>query len=124
MNNCQSGLRKGRSTIDKIFILHNLIEIVGKSKHSLLRAFIDLKQAFDKVWREGLSKKISKSKINGKFFRVIQNIYKNIKSCVLVNNSKTDFFISNIGVRQGENLSPLLINLFLNDLEDFFKDNN
>ena len=48
----------------------------------------------------------------------------NIKSCVLVNGNKTVFFISNVGVRQVENLSPLLFNLFLNDLEDFFKDNN
>ena len=57
--------------------------------------------------------------INGKCFRVIHSIYRNIKSCVLVNGNKTDFFISNVGVRQGENLSPLLFNLFLNDLEDF-----
>ena len=124
INNCQSGFRKGHSTIDNMFILHTLIEIVCKSKHSLFCAFIDLKQAFDKVWRNGLWQKISKYNINGKCFRVIQSIYRNIKSCVLVNGNKTDFFISNVGVRQGENLSPLLFNLFLNDLEDFFKHNN
>ena len=76
------------------------------------------------MWRDGLWQKISKYNINGKCFRVIQSIYRNIKSCVLVNGNKTDFFISNVGVRRGENLSPLLFNLFLNDLEDFFKDNN
>ena len=124
IKNCQAGFRKGYSTTDNIFILHNLIDIVCKSKRSLFCSFIDLKQAFDKVWRAGLWDKISKYNINGKCFRVIQSIYKNIKSCVLVNNSTTDFFISNIGVRQGENLSPLLFNLFLNDLEDFFTDNN
>ena len=124
LNRCQSGFRKGQSTIDNIFVLHNLIEIVCKSKLSLYCAFIDLKQAFDKVWRIGLWQKLSKYNINGKCFRVIQSIYKNIKSCVLVNDKKTDFFISNIGVRQGENLSPLLFNLFLNDLEDFLINNN
>ena len=71
LNRCQSGFRKGQSTIDNIFVLHNLIEIVCKSKLSLYCAFIDLKQAFDKVWRIGLWQKLSKYNINGKCFRVI-----------------------------------------------------
>ena len=54
IKNCQAGFRKGYSTTDNIFILHNLIDIVCKSKRSLFCSFIDLKQAFDKVWRAGL----------------------------------------------------------------------
>ena len=49
-------------------------------------------------------------------------MYKNIKSCVNVNNCQSDFFSSNAGVRQGENLSPLLFSLFINDLEDHMTD--
>ena len=121
---CQAGFRKGYSTIDNMFILHSLIELVCKSKHSLFCAFIDLKQAFDRVWRDGLWKKLVKYHINGKCLHIIQNMYKNIKSCVLVNQTRTDFFISNIVVRQGENLSPFLFIIFLNDLETFFRSHN
>ena len=106
-----------------LFILHNLIELVCKGKKSVYCSFIDLKQAFDRVWREGLWEKLSNYNIDGKCLRIIQSIYNNIKSCVIVNNNKTDFFLSNIGVRQGENLSPLLFNLFLNDVEAFFREN-
>ena len=124
INDCQAGFRKGYSTVDNIFILHSLIELVCKSKRKLYCAFIDLKQAFDRVWRDGLWLKLYQSYINGKCLRIIQNMYNNIKSCILVNNRKTDFFISNIGVRQGENLSPFLFIIFLNDLEQFFRTHN
>ena len=37
----------------------------------------------------------------------------------MLNDQKSDFFACNTGVRQGENLSPFLVCVFLNDLEDF-----
>ena len=66
------------------------------------------------------------SKDNGKFFKVIQNLYLNIKSCVSQENELSSFFGSYCGVRQGENLSPVIFSLFLNDLESFLveKQNN
>lgn len=45
-------------------------------------------------------------------------MYLNIKSCVSTNNENSGFFFSNCGVRQGDNLSPVLFSMFLNDLED------
>ena len=62
--------------------------------------------------------------INGKCLRIIQSMYSNIKSCIQVNNRKTDIFMSNIGVRQGENISPFLFYIFLNDLEEYFRSRN
>ena len=74
-------------------------------------------------WYILFCEKLSNYNIDGKCLRIIQSINNNIKSCVIVNNNKTDFFLSNIGVRQGENLSPLLFNLFLSDVEAFFREN-
>jgi len=63
-------------------------------------------------------------------------MYHNIKSCVQFVNPQdqndpnashfSDYFTSNIGVRQWENLSPILCSLFLNDLEEYLinKNNN
>jgi hypothetical protein len=51
-------------------------------------------------------------------------MYKTIKSCVDVKSKLTDFFLCNTGVRQGENLSPTLFAIYLNDIEAFLSQNN
>ena len=62
--------------------------------------------------------------ISGKIFRAITNLYKATKSCISHKGKMSSFFYSNVGVRQGENLSPLLFAIFLNDMEDFFRQHN
>ena len=76
---------------------------------------------FDSVWRVGLWDKIVTNGLTGKCFKVIHSMYQRIKSCVPVKDIYTDYFSYCIGVMQGENLSPLLFSLFLNDLEETFK---
>jgi hypothetical protein len=38
-----------------------------------------------------------------------------------VSNCKSDYFNCDMGVRQGENVSPFLFAMFLNDLQMFFE---
>ena len=120
----QAGFRAGYSTSDHIFTLHALTEIL-KSKHKRLYcSFIDFSKAFDSVWRAGLWTKLIKNCINGVFFRIIYNLYQNIKSCIAYSGNQSCFFQSYCGVRQGENLSPALFSLFLNDLENYLFSHN
>ncbi len=46
----------------------------------------------------------------------IKAIYNDVSCCVRINGVKTDFFDVSTGLKQGCLLSPLLFNLFLNDL--------
>lgn len=46
-------------------------------------------------------------------------MYNNAKSRVIFNNQVSDEFKCTVGVRQGENLSPLLFAIYLNDFERF-----
>ena len=41
-------------------------------------------------------------------YDVIFNMYCNIKSCIVFNKCKSDYFACGNGVRQGENLYPFL----------------
>ena len=113
----QAGFRAGFSTVDHIFVLRNIIQLYTQQKKRLYCAFIDYKKAFDLVDRCSLWLKLISVGINGKVLRVIYNMYQNAKSCVRVGGSLSDFFPCNTGVRQGENLSPVLFAIYLNDFD-------
>ena len=123
LNENQAGFRAHYSTTDHIFSLYMLIEKLRSEKKKLFCSFIDFTAAFDSVWRAGLWHKIFKLGIRGKVFNVIRNMYSDIKSCVYSNGNTSTMFTSSCGVRQGENLSPILFSMYLNDLEGYLKNN-
>ena len=124
IDSCQAGFRKGFSTADNLFIIQSLIDIMKNSHKKLYSCFIDFKQAFDNVWRTGLWQKLIQNDINGKCLMLIRNIYNNIKSNVVSNNESSAFFPCLNGVRQGENLSPFLFAIYLNDLQSYLQLNS
>ena len=63
--------------------------------------------------------KLCNLEIQGKLFNVIYDMYKKVKSCVSYGGQCSDFFPCEMGVRQGDNLSPLLFNIFLSDLKSY-----
>jgi hypothetical protein len=115
----QAAFREDYSTLDHAFVLNELINMYlqnGKKKR-LYCCFIDYQKAFDTIRRSALWGKMIKNGINGKILRVIFNMYETAKSCVKQQSIKSGLFSCNMGVRQGENLSPLLFSFFLNDFE-------
>ena len=78
----QFGFKSNHSTVDAIFILNSFIEKHLNSKKRLYSAFIDLKRAFDTVYRNGLWYKLIKSWVDGKVLCLIRSMYKEVKSCV------------------------------------------
>ena len=118
----QIGFRKNHRTTDHLFIVKNLMDRYKKCKKSLFICFVDFQKAFDTVWHDGLFFKLRNYGISSKFYSVIRTMYKNVRLAVQCNGALTPFFQSHVGVRQGDNLSPSLFNLFINDLPQIFKD--
>ena len=119
----QAGFRAGYSTQDHIFTLHSIIEIYlhkitkKNRKKILYLAFIDYQKAFDLVDRSSLWTKLLACNIKGRIMKLIFNLYQNTKASVKFNNTLSQSFNCNIGVKQGDNLLPLLFALFINDFE-------
>ena len=117
LNEEQDGFRKHYSI--HIFNLKSLIDLYLCGGRQLYCAFIDYKKAFDSINRTYLWQKLLSNNIDGKMFKIIHNMYANEKLCVKLGHLKSATFSSNVGVRQGENFSPILFSIFLNDLTEF-----
>jgi len=52
------------------------------------------------------------------------SLYNSVSSCVRVNSFQTEWFNVHSGLRQGCILSPVLFNLYINDLAKYLKSLN
>ena len=66
--------------------------------------------------------KILKAGIHGRMFNIITSMYEETYYSVRRQDGLTAFLKSTTGVRQGCNLSSILFNLFINDMEKIFED--
>ena len=124
LGNEQAAFRNNFSTTDHLFSLYMIIDLLLAKKKRLYVAFLDFEKAFDKINWAFLWQKLISSNVSGKILTVIKNMYYTAKSCVIVDDEKSDFYRMSVGIRQGENLSPILFSLFLNDMKSFLKDEN
>ena len=117
----QAGFRGGYSTLDHIFTLKCIIDILIPGtyprKARCIVLLLTIKKAFCLKNRSVLLTKLISQSVNGKVVNVIFNLYKGTKSCIKTNNAVSRFCSCNLGVRQGKHLSPLLFAIFLDDLE-------
>jgi len=79
-------------------------------------AFLDLKNAYDSVPIYNVLMKIHHLGIRGKCYNFIENLYLSSKACVRVDGQLSESFNIKKGFRQGCPLSPILFNLFINDI--------
>ena len=120
----QSGFRANMSTVDNIFVLNGLITHVLNQGKQLYTLCVDYTKAFDYVVRENLWFKLIQLGLRGHILNIVKSIYDSVKSRVKYCNKLSDEYTCTLGVRQGECLSPFLLSMCINDLEDMFIHNN
>ena len=123
ISDAQFGFRKGRSTVDAIFVLMSIIQNYLCNNKRLYVVFVDMKKSFDSIYRNTLWLKLFKLGIRGKLLRIIRDMYQKFKSCVKCCNSYSDYFEYAVGLRQGEVISPILFSMFVEDLELYLQNN-
>jgi len=112
----QFGFKKGSGCSNAIYTLRKVVDSYVSRGTTANVCSIDLSKAFDKVNHYALFIKLMKRHFPVQLLDVIVNLFTSCSSCVKWNNIYSSMFVITFGVRQGSVLSPILFNVYVNDL--------
>ena len=118
----QIGFQRGYRTADHVYLLKTLVNKAFRHKKKLYAAFIDFKKAYDTVDRTILLKTLHRNGVQGNFLRNLEAMYAHASYTIKLNKGILEPISSNLGLKQGCPLSPLLFNLYINDLGAYLED--
>ena len=117
----QIGFIKGCRTADHIYLVKTLITKYTRNKGRLFAAFIDFKKAYDTVNRDTLLKNLKDYGIDGRIWENIKSIYQSVQYSIKIKNKVMKPISSNLGLKQGCPLSPLLFNIYINNITQYLQ---
>ena len=116
VSDVQNGFRQSRGCVDHLNTLSQIIDTRKKRNLSTFVSFIDFSKAYDRISRPLLWYKLQQHGVSQKFMGALKSIYSDVKCCVKINGHNTDWFDVSVGLKQGCLISPLLFNLYIDDL--------
>ena len=122
-NDLQIGFKKHLGCGPALNTLQEVVKYFTSRGSTLYIASIDASKAFDRVDHNVLIAKLNSRKLPACFINVISCWYDKLYSSVRWNSMFSDEFKVNTGVRQGGILSPILFNVYMDDLIDNLKQN-
>ena len=112
----QAGFRAGCRTEDQLFRLSQRILDGFQRKEHTTAVFVDLKQAYDRVWRKGLLLKMRNAGINGNLYNWLKAFLSDRTIQTKVDDGLSSKAVLEEGLPQGSPLSCTLFLIFINDL--------
>ena len=117
----QAAFRPGRQTQDQIFTIRVAVEKNLEKNKDLYLAFIDLRAAFDSVPRRYIWEALEAKKVPLKLINATKSVYEDPIGIVRLDGETSREFSMQKGVKQGDSLSPLLFNVFMDEIHKICK---
>jgi hypothetical protein len=109
----QAGFMLGKSTLDQIHIVKQVVEKSHEYNKDTYLLFVDFKAAYDSINRDKLWEAMTQLGISVKLTRLIKSCTYNSKSKISFGGELSEEFPVTTGLRQGDALSPALFNIAL-----------
>jgi hypothetical protein len=116
MSDEQGGFRPNRGTPDQVFILREILASRKERGLSTYASYLDVRKAYDTVWREKAYTRIHDSGVKGKLWRQLQAMHSNLKRKLKHPLGMTEEFDVDRGVAQGAVESPWVYSNFIDGL--------
>ena len=113
----QFGFMPGKSTVDAIFIVRQLMEKRIEGSLSVFCGFVNLEKAYDRVPREVVYWCLRKG-VMEKLIRLVTETYRDAKTTVRTAGGVFREFEIKVGLHQGSALSPLLFAVIIDVLSE------
>lgn len=110
----QGGFRRGRATVDQLLILSEITAMRKENNLPTFLAFLDVRKAYDRVWKPGLIQTLLDCGIGGRIWFLVKEMLLNVQRSVMINGTRSEPVRCDTGVPQGAVLSPLLYACFIN----------
>ncbi|KAI8429179.1 hypothetical protein MSG28_007716 [Choristoneura fumiferana] len=112
----QAGFVKGKGTREQILIVRQIIEKAKEFNRPTYICFVDYQKAFDSVKWPHLWKTLADMGVPKHLVHTLRTLYENGSASVRVDNVTSDSLHPSAGVRQGCILSPLLFNIYTENI--------
>lgn len=111
----QFGFRNNYSTLDQVHRITNVIEDALETKRVCTTVFLDVAQAFDKVWHKGLLFKLHRD-LPEQYYKILQSYLSERHFRVRHEDEFSELRKISAGVPQGSVLGPVLYLLYTRDI--------
>jgi hypothetical protein len=109
----QCGFRKGKSTIDQLATIEQLMEKKYEYRQKIWQVFVDFKKAYDSIHRDSLYNIMYEFGFPKKLISLTKMCMNGTRYQVRVDCTVSEEFEVMTGLKQGDALSPILFNIAL-----------
>jgi len=112
----QAGFRSREECMGQVIALYEVVTRRRLKGLPTYTAFIDFRKAYDTVPHEALFRKLWCSGIRGRTLTFIKSLYQHSGATIRVGNTLSEPFLLERGLRQGCPMSPILFDIYINDI--------